>query len=60
MEKEMEFWNDKLPTLVDYLNEQLKIPPPQGFDGKVVYMHCEEGIDRTGEVAAAYVMRWLK
>ena len=48
--------HDKLPQRIDIIRELLE---QQGNRQKVVYVHCEAGVDRTGEVMGAYSMRYL-
>jgi hypothetical protein len=42
-----------MDTLHGYMTE-----PPVTLP-QVIYMHCEAGTDRTGEVSGAYYLKWL-
>eukprot|EP00035_Acanthoeca_spectabilis_P008415 m.153438 g.153438 ORF g.153438 m.153438 type:complete len:229 (-) comp14349_c0_seq6:245-931(-) len=49
--------HDDLPHRMDELHEYMTEPPaslPQ-----VIYMHCEAGTDRTGEISGTYYLKWL-
>jgi len=48
---------DKLPYLVTLLRTYLETPQENSI---VIYIHCEAGKDRTGEVSGAYYLQYLK
>jgi hypothetical protein len=50
---------DSLPQRVDQLRQWLT-KGVNGHSPVVLYVHCEEGCDRTGELIGAYELRWKK
>ena len=54
------YWtHDKLPAFVSGIRDTLKsFKPTNEYDSLVVYVHCKEGEDRTGEVIGAYQMTY--
>ncbi|MHB8772648.1 MAG: protein-tyrosine phosphatase family protein [Syntrophales bacterium] len=52
-----EGWN--FSGLVDFLYEQMKVRA-EGDKRKVLYIHCSWGKDRTGSLAAAYLLKKAK
>ena len=54
-------FGDFLPMMMDRLRLGLLLPSQRERDLSVVYYyHCQGGKDRTGQVSAAYYMRWLQ
>jgi len=49
---------DKLTRLIPYINQLLNSPGPQSLP-VIIYVHCECGCDRTGEVSGSYAMKFL-
>jgi len=49
---------DKVPDLEATLHKLLLTKDSSGLP-LVVYIHCEAGVDRTGEVSGAYMMQYL-
>jgi len=47
---------DQLPSLMDKLHSMIQQTYNESL---VIYIHCEAGHDRTGEVSGAYYMKWL-
>eukprot|EP00026_Physarum_polycephalum_P017198 Phypoly_transcript_18346.p1 GENE.Phypoly_transcript_18346~~Phypoly_transcript_18346.p1 ORF type:complete len:249 (+),score=36.42 Phypoly_transcript_18346:37-747(+) len=55
----LELWQlDKLPSRVVTLRNILNSPGPNNIP-VVIYIHCEAGSDRTGEVSGAYYLTYL-
>eukprot|EP01112_Ceratiomyxa_fruticulosa_P006171 TRINITY_DN16968_c0_g1_i1.p1 TRINITY_DN16968_c0_g1~~TRINITY_DN16968_c0_g1_i1.p1 ORF type:complete len:247 (+),score=46.96 TRINITY_DN16968_c0_g1_i1:110-850(+) len=48
--------HDNLPARMLYLRELLYTPSPKPL---VIYVHCECGCDRTGEVIGSYALKFL-
>eukprot|EP00038_Savillea_parva_P030904 m.81263 g.81263 ORF g.81263 m.81263 type:complete len:238 (+) comp9400_c0_seq3:76-789(+) len=42
---------DRMKTLHEYMTTPTQVP-------QVIYMHCEAGVDRTGEMSGAYYLKW--
>lgn len=59
--KTLNTWSvDKLPEKVALLTSYLSEQSSQGGNvSTVIYIHCEAGTDRTGEVSASYYMKVL-
>lgn len=49
---------DSLPALVEIIRTIL-VSPMQTGEPLLIYVHCMEGVDRTGEVVGAYMMQWM-
>lgn len=43
---------DQIPALLQFIEKKLKSPQKT-----IVYVHCSQGVDRAGYVAAAYKMK---
>lgn len=60
MAKELDKWElDQLPTRIPALNAMLHSEAPFANTSIVVYVHCEAGMDRTGEISGSYYMQYL-
>ncbi len=56
MARDLDSWShDKLPSLMTWLHDGLT----SKYHNSVIYVHCEAGEDRTGEVSGSYYMRYL-
>lgn len=56
----IEDWQfDQLPTTTKTLHDWLSTPPTNVTKPLVIYVHCEAGKDRTGEVSGSYYMTYL-
>ncbi len=54
--KTLDDWShDKLPDLMQWLHDSLT----QKYQNSAIYIHCEAGEDRTGEVSGSYYMKHL-
>ena len=59
--KNLDAWlPDKLAARVEQLHQWLVHGIPGVKLPVVLYIHCMGGCDRTGEMAGAYALRWLK
>jgi len=47
---------DQLPSLMTYIRNLLFSPGPSPI---VIFVHCEAGVDRTGEVSGSYYIQYL-
>lgn len=56
MAKDLNQWShDKVPYLVQMLGEYMNM---HNYTPLVIYLHCMAGVDRTGEIAGAYALRY--
>jgi len=51
-----EWQHDDLPAYIPYLHQMLNTPQNVST---VIYIHCECGCDRTGEIGASYAIKYL-
>lgn len=51
--------NDQLADRIEQVRALLTAQPPPGNTSTVVYIHCDGGCDRTGEMIGAYILRFL-
>jgi hypothetical protein len=50
---------DELVNRVQQIHTWMTTGPPVGKKALVIYFHCETGVDRTGEFAVSYGLRYL-
>eukprot|EP00053_Salpingoeca_punica_P016662 m.158287 g.158287 ORF g.158287 m.158287 type:complete len:242 (-) comp17016_c0_seq1:3392-4117(-) len=54
---DLDSWQiDKLPSKMSQVTQLLRSPHGDGTRSRVIYMHCEAGMDRTGEMSGSYYM----
>ena len=51
-------WIDPLPTWIDEIERLLQTPRPDN-GSLAIYIHCQGGKDRTGEVSGSYYLRHM-
>eukprot|EP01090_Pellita_catalonica_P006773 TRINITY_DN1711_c0_g1_i1.p1 TRINITY_DN1711_c0_g1~~TRINITY_DN1711_c0_g1_i1.p1 ORF type:complete len:241 (+),score=18.66 TRINITY_DN1711_c0_g1_i1:91-813(+) len=61
MAKGLDDWQpDQLPLRMRNLRAMLQSSKGPNGESVLIYVHCAAGEDRTGEISAAYYMKWLQ